>query len=55
VRYLREAERRHRARADDLDAARQRVQTPEMLAWEAVRRLPLRPPNGPSPLPTGTL
>lgn len=56
VQYLRDAERRHRARADDdLEATRQRVQTPEMLAWEAVRRLPLRPPNGPSPLPTGTL
>jgi len=56
VQYLRDAERRHRARADDdLDATRQRVLTPEMLAWEAARRLPLRPPNGPSPLPTGTL
>ena len=56
VQYLREAERRHRDRADDdLDATRQRVQTPEMLAWEAVRRPPLRPPNGPAPLPTGTL
>lgn len=56
VQYLREAERRHRAGADDdLEATRQRVLTPETLAWEAVRRLPLRPPNGPSPLPTGTL
>jgi hypothetical protein len=56
VQYLREAERRHRGRADDdLDATRQRVQTPEMLAWDAVRRLPLRPPHGPAPLPTGTL
>jgi Dyp-type peroxidase family len=56
VQYLREAERRHRGQADDdLDATRQRLQTPEMLAWEAVRRPPLRPPNGPAPLPTGTL
>jgi Dyp-type peroxidase family len=56
VQYLREAERRHRGRADDdLDATRQRLQTPEMLAWEAVRRPPLRPSSGPTPLPTGTL